>query len=84
VAGRWGGDEFVVLLVDTAATDVDAVIDRIATSVAADADAPSGTAFSVGRVQRLPGETAALGDLIDAADRDMYQARLVERLRDRP
>ncbi len=83
VAGRWGGDEFVVLLVDTAATEVDAVIARIEGAVAADPDAPSGTAFSAGRTERLPGDDRTLGDLIDAADRDMYQSRLLERLRDR-
>lgn len=82
VTGRWGGDEFVLLLVDTAATDVDAVIERIAHGLAADPDAPTSTAFSAGRTERRPGDERTLGDLIDAADRDMYQTRLVQRLRE--
>jgi diguanylate cyclase (GGDEF)-like protein/PAS domain S-box-containing protein len=83
IACRLGGDEFVVLL-DARADELAAVVDRIRHELDADGDAPAGLTFSTGVVERVPGMEASLADLIDAADRDMYQQKVLSRLKRRP
>lgn len=80
VACRFGGDEFVILLVGTASHEIEAIIGRIERALSSD-DGGRALTFSVGAVQRLPGSAIDLDALIDAADRDMYQRRMIERLR---
>jgi diguanylate cyclase (GGDEF)-like protein len=81
VAARLGGDEFVVLLTDTAADEVPAIIDRMRRELADDAAAPPVAAFSTGVVERPPGTDSTLADLVSAADREMYQQKVLRRLR---
>jgi diguanylate cyclase (GGDEF)-like protein len=77
-AGRWGGEEFVVLLPHTGADEATMVAERLRASVTS---APmnigeSGTAMitvSAGVVERLAGET--LDTLIARADKALYQAK---------
>jgi diguanylate cyclase (GGDEF)-like protein/PAS domain S-box-containing protein len=80
-ACRFGGDEFVVLLVDTSARDVPMIIRRIGKEIAADPAAPDALGFSTGVVERPPRLEAGLAELIDAADREMYQQKVMNRLR---
>lgn len=79
VAGRFGGDEFVVLLVGAPSDEVPTIIDRIAGELPA--DGPHPLTFSTGVVERPAGDRTELDELIDAADRDMYQQKVVHRLR---
>jgi diguanylate cyclase (GGDEF)-like protein/PAS domain S-box-containing protein len=81
VACRLGGDEFLVLIVDAPGGDVDLVIERIRHELAADEEAPAGVTFSTGVSERPPLLEATLSEVIDAADRDMYQNRVLRRLR---
>jgi diguanylate cyclase (GGDEF)-like protein/PAS domain S-box-containing protein len=79
VACRLGGDEFVVLLVGTPSDEVPRIIDRIAARLRTDEAHP--LTFSTGVVERPAGDQIDLDELIDAADRDMYQQKVVHRLR---
>lgn len=84
VSCRLGGDELVVLVVGATADDLPAVVDRMGRELAAEPGAPEELTFSTGWVERSPGSTATLDDLVEAADRDMYQRRLLRRLRGSP
>ncbi len=80
VAGRLGGDEFALLLSDASAGDAADVVRRISDGLEK-AGAPPGTTMSHGVVERLPADDATLHELLDAADRAMYQEKLLQRLR---
>lgn len=80
VACRLGGDEFLVLAVGTTDEEVQAVvqrIDRALTDASVDSTAITVTAGTAGRP---PGDTRSLQDLIDEADRSMYQRKVLRRL----
>lgn len=82
VLGRLGGDEFAGLLVGSPGEEVERVVDRIRADLAADPAAPPRIEISTGRVERHPHDEATLTELLDAADRAMYQQRLLRRLQD--
>jgi diguanylate cyclase (GGDEF)-like protein len=76
VPGRWGGDEFVVLLPDTTAESAEIVASRIAFKIreagaAFDPDFP--VTASVGLAQAQPGD--APRDLLARADTLAYEAK---------
>lgn len=83
VACRLGGDEFVVLLAETEPGDVAAIVERIHDELGGDREAPPALTFSTGVVERPALAEATLAELIDAADRDMYQHKVLRRLRRR-
>lgn len=83
VACRLGGDEFVILIGDTPGDDVARVADRIRHELAMDPTAPPDLSFSIGVAERKPHEQRSLDALVDAADREMYQQRMLRRLRAR-
>jgi diguanylate cyclase (GGDEF)-like protein len=78
VAGRYGGDEFVVLLGDTDATGAETKAERlrieIASVVVGSADRPGRTTASIGLVT-FPDDGRTVEDLIQNADLAMYQAK---------
>ncbi len=74
LVGRFGGEEFVVLLPDTPAVHAHAIAERIRSRVAGRAgDLPEHVTVSIGLADR-PGMTE-LDDLISVADRALYQAK---------
>jgi diguanylate cyclase (GGDEF)-like protein len=73
---RVGGDEFCVLLTRDSALDGTVLLDRIVTVVDTWNDrteTPYEMAFSIGRAVFDPGEPSSIEDLIDRADRAMYE-----------
>jgi diguanylate cyclase (GGDEF)-like protein/PAS domain S-box-containing protein len=83
VTCRLGGDEFVILAGETTAEDAARIIDRIRHELVTDPTAPPGLSFSTGVAKRTPHDARSLDALIEAADRDMYQQRMLHRLRAR-
>lgn len=81
VTARLGGDELVILLSDTPPEEVIGIIERINDQLRADRSAPPGLAISIGVAERPAHDARRLDDLVDAADRDMYQQRMLRRLR---
>jgi diguanylate cyclase (GGDEF)-like protein len=81
VACRLGGDEVILLLIDTDPADVDAIVERIQTALEIDERLPGALSVSVGSVRRGAGSTVTLDELIDAADRDMYKHKVLGRRR---
>ena len=76
VLARWGGEEFLLLLPDTAAGDARVVLERMAERVRAlEVPGLEGAAisFSAGLATRRPGEPSA--ELISRADRALYEAK---------
>ena len=75
-AGRWGGEEFVVLLPDTASAGAAQVAEKLRESVAAITipAVPAGFTASLG-VATLPGDAATGDELMRAADRALYAAK---------
>lgn len=76
VLARWGGEEFLLLLPDTAADDARVVLERMAGNVRA-MSVPGlddrRISFSAGLAVRRPGEPYA--DLISRADKALYEAK---------
>jgi diguanylate cyclase (GGDEF)-like protein len=70
---RFGGDEFVVLLPDTAVDSATQVIERLRDAT------PSGATASAGVAEWIPGEPAA--ELLKRADRCLYEAKAAGRRR---
>ncbi|HEX4866051.1 MAG TPA: diguanylate cyclase [Acidimicrobiales bacterium] len=81
VACRLGGDEFLVLLVDASSQDVTRVIDRVRAELASEPADAKTLSFSTGSAERPPHLDLRLDELIEAADRDMYQQKVLHRLR---
>lgn len=77
---RYGGDEFVIVLADTATTGVQRVMQRIRVNVAEWNAAHHLDGFdislSIGVAEWRDGST--LDEILDAADRDMYAAKSVQ------
>jgi diguanylate cyclase len=75
--GRYGGEEFLVLLPDTALSQSATVLARVKRDLASDplreGDASIKITFSGGVAQRHPGES--LDAIIARADSAMYQAK---------
>jgi hypothetical protein len=59
-------------------------VDRIRTLLAADPTVPPRTSFSVGVEERPADDPRSIEALVDAADRGMYQERMLRRLRATP
>ena len=79
--GRLGGEEFVLLLVNTPGEAAVAVIDRLRREVATQTlatEPPLTVTTSFGVAELLPGETS-LDALIARADRALYRAKLAGR-----
>lgn len=75
VAGRWGGEEFVLLLPELSAREAAAVLDRIRTELAAACDRNDGPAFtvSIGVVDTTAGDS--VDALVGLADDCLYVAK---------
>lgn len=71
IAGRWGGEEFLVLLPNTAAAPALVLAERLRTNVAS----ACGVTVSIGlhTMHGLPDESADA--MLDAADRALYAAK---------
>ncbi|HEX6086152.1 MAG TPA: GGDEF domain-containing protein [Thermoanaerobaculia bacterium] len=84
LTARWGGEEFVVVFVETPFTDAAARLERIRTELAATElpglDPAMRITFSAG-VARHPGDGADEHDLIAVADRRLLQAKALGRNR---
>jgi two-component system, cell cycle response regulator len=83
-AGRWGGEEFVVLLADTGQDGGLVVAERIRAAIAAariedEAGEPIPVTASVGVASHLPGE--GIESLLGRADAGMYLAKSLGRNR---
>jgi diguanylate cyclase (GGDEF)-like protein len=78
MAGRYGGDEFVVVLGDTDAAGAETKAERLRTEIASvvvgSADRPARTTASFGLVS-FPDDGRTVEDLIQNADLAMYQAK---------
>ena len=74
--GRWGGEEFVVLLPDTAVAEAQEIAERLRAAVAATplatARGPLAVTISIGLASGIPVD---LPGLIDQADAAMYSAK---------
>jgi diguanylate cyclase (GGDEF)-like protein len=81
VVGRYGGEEFALLLPDTALADAHRVLDALRVSFAqiqqSGVRGPFTTTFSCGLAQLLPAETGE--QLNDAADQALYRAKAAGR-----
>lgn len=76
--GRWGGEEFLLILPDTWLDEAEAVINRLRAHVGtlpvAGLAAPLRFTFSAGVSQLAVGKT--MDEVIDEADRAMFQAKI--------
>jgi len=76
VVGRLGGDEFVVFLTNTSRVQCDLILARLAQAVSGYnmlAGKGYDLAFSVGAIEYDKEKHASINDLLDAADKLMYQ-----------
>ena len=81
ILGRWGGEEFVVILPETGMADGTSAAERIRASVANYAFSVGGggkLSCSIG-VATFPYDATNRDELIDAADRAMYAAKRMGR-----
>ncbi len=74
LCGRFGGDEFMVLLPDTAAADAVAVAGRMLQSVRSDLSNPTGLTCSIG-VAACPEHGWTAANLVTAADQALLEAK---------
>jgi diguanylate cyclase (GGDEF)-like protein/PAS domain S-box-containing protein len=81
VAGRVGGDEFVILVEDEPAVTADLVtrLRRRAARADAKAGRPYELSLSIGAVDWEPGDNATLQELIERADQRMYDDKRARR-----
>lgn len=82
VLGRWGGEEFCILLPATATGVAAALAEQLREDIAALAipAVPEGVTVSIG-VAAASGERFGLDDLLSAADRQLYRAKAAGRNR---
>ena len=71
IAGRWGGEEFLVLLPNTAAAPALVLAERLRTNVASACDVT--VSIGLHSMHGLPDESA--DTMLDAADRALYAAK---------
>jgi diguanylate cyclase (GGDEF)-like protein len=76
--GRWGGEEWLLVMPGTEAAEVQAVFDRLRQRFAATAadgiDGAHGCTFSMGAAP-LRAQIATLDELLAACDRQLYRAK---------
>jgi diguanylate cyclase (GGDEF)-like protein/PAS domain S-box-containing protein len=78
IIGRWGGDEFAIVL--TEATEMDGIEGRIADHMARAAVAAGyGLTVSVGVARCGPGQACRIEDLLETADQAMYRQKAQRR-----
>lgn len=82
IAGRIGGDEFLIVVADATPAEADRVSKRVREHLETRSDRV--ISVSCGVAERYPETDATLGQLIDAADRDLYRQRTLRRLRQVP
>ena len=76
VLGRWGGEEFLLILPDTAQDSAMIACDRIRSSVQAHAfSVLKPVTISIGIASAAPGFDNPPDDLIHAADQALYRAK---------
>ena len=76
IAGRYGGEEFVVLLVETGREQALAVAERIRERIRAAGFIAHGTPLTVSiGVAGYPEDSGRREELLDLADRAMYLAK---------
>lgn len=74
LVARWGGEEFIILMPNTAAPDAGEVAEKLRSSLASHPFAPVGTiTASFGLAQYQPGES--LDQWISRADSALYEAK---------
>jgi diguanylate cyclase (GGDEF)-like protein len=73
--GRWGGEEFVVALPDTAIPEALMVAERIRSSIEASIVIPRQITVSVGCAEALPGAQVSMSELVGHADGALYRAK---------
>jgi diguanylate cyclase (GGDEF)-like protein len=79
IAGRWGGDEFLVIFPHTTASGAAVPVERLRHGIRrAEFANPEGKRFlvtcSFGVAEYRPGNATA-ADLLEAADRSLYRAK---------
>jgi len=80
LVGRWGGEEFVMLLPETSASQAHIIVERIRENIAAISFPISSTSgsFSITisfGICELPLKNKTIVDYIDCADKALYQAK---------
>lgn len=80
VVGRWGGEEFVMLLPDTTAEQAQIIVERIRKQIAAISFPLSSTSGSFSTtvsfgICALPLQNNSIKDYISCADKALYQAK---------
>lgn len=82
--GRWGGEEFAVLLPETDLTDAGAVAERIryavqeSTSMSLDGESPIRVTVSIGVASLSPNDTS-FENILSRADNCLYNAKTIGR-----
>ena len=89
VIGRWGGDEFMLVLNDCGIAKATAQIDRLREWVCGDYTVEGNSGVkklridaSIGLAERQPGEN--MKELVDRADAQMYQQKAASRTKKKP
>lgn len=78
--GRWGGEEFCILMPGVSITEASEIADRLRMAIAAMhiEDVPNGVSVSIG-IAVTGSSTGDLDELLRAADRHLYQAKAAGR-----
>ncbi len=82
IAARFGGDEFAILLLDADAALAQTVAERIRTCLASHPDPPM-LSVSIG-LSVFPGDGPTASDLLEAADKRLYQDKKTRATRTTP
>lgn len=80
LAARLSGDEFVLLLYDVDAAGAAHVIERVGAAIAQASDDGPPVAFSAGVAEQSTDSPQTLDELMEAADRRMYQQKVLRRV----
>lgn len=75
--GRWGGDEFLILLPETTLTEAEEIVARIQKLCSSDKEAPLQLSITFGAAQKRDPETS-LYEVIKEAEELMYHHKFLE------
>ncbi len=78
IAGRWGGDEFAVIAIDSTINEFDEIIKRLKkylNEVNAKTKKPYKLSFSVGSASYSQGRYHSIEDMLEMADIDLYRKK---------